>query len=604
MPADVDRLPVSVTPAEGEALDGYLERLAAANGMDNPHLLTSLCRGGAASTFLPLRPDRHLARAVADQAMIEAAAVEAATLDSLSGIDLDGLDARERRTWRAVAARGWAPSRGSAICPSCLAEDGIWRIAWRHPWVTTCPVHRTWLVVACPGCGQRFRSHRTPLRTIDSVPGTCGNPMARRGASCRQSLAEIPCPPAPPEVLAVAGRIWGAVHGSEVEVLGEAVSAQAYLAEIKSLTVLLLHLAVQPGGDQLAEWAPAARADRDRSAGDHGARWGLSPPVDPELRGRAIAAADAILHKCAFDAAADALHPWTELTPPTNDGELGWLADHTTVSPTLTRLVMAATAQRRRLSALLADQHPIEPRFVPQVLPADLYAAHLGGHITVSDTTGRLFASLCLGKLGRPGCTWAQAAAVIGLDPATGTDAVRACTGEIVCGSTVFVDRLNELAALLAERRVDYRVREAAVRTLAARRRWYTKWARRHRPGAMATSRGYAVTFLWASYAHSTSRSSPSWARSPTPTELAYYRRYTARLNAEADARTALLALAANNLDTHDAHHRSETPCPTRPMTRASPSSGTGSPNHPPPPRRSKTSAESSTTSTTYASTT
>lgn len=163
-------------------------------------------------------------------------------------------------------------------------------------------------------------------------------------------------------------RIWDAVHGTDTVVFGAPVPAADYLTEIKALTVLLLHLATQPGGEELASWAQNARLDRDRSASGRGARRGLAPPADLRLRGQAIAATDAVLRQPDLDTAADALHPWTELTPQTNDGELGWLADHTTMTALLTRLVMAATAQRRRLSTLLADQAPIDARFIPQAL--------------------------------------------------------------------------------------------------------------------------------------------------------------------------------------------------------------------------------------------
>lgn len=549
MRAEASALPVTVEPLPGEALDGYLERLAAYNSLDNAALTRRLRARGDPTSFVTIRPApglRHQIEALTGLGDIN---LEAATLQGLTGINLDGLDAGNRYTWRTVAARGWAPARGTAICPACLRQDGIWRIAWRHPWITTCLDHQSWLLATCPRCGLRFRSQRTPLLTVDTTPGTCGNPAVRRGSSCQQGLDELQADSAPTMLLATHERIWDAVHGTETLLLGTRVPAGDYLTEIKALTVLLLHLATRPGGKQLASWAQDARLDHDRSAGGRGARWGLAPPADLQLRGQAIAAADAVLRQRDLETAADTLHPWTELSPSTNDGQLGWLADHTTMTPRLTRLVMAATAQRRRLSALLADQTPIEARFVSQAVPDDLYARHIDEMLAVTATTGRLFASLCLVKLGRPGCTWADAAAFLGIDPAAGIDAVRACTGQIVCGPRAFVDHLRDAAAALAEVGVDYRAREDSVRRLVNRRRWYQTWTSRHRPGALPGSRRYAITYLWIAYAASTPRLSPVWRGRPTATEMAYYRRYAASINANPDARTALLALVASDAE-------------------------------------------------------
>ena len=151
-------------------------------------------------------------------------------------------------------------------------------------------------------------------------------------------------------------RIDAALAGHRVTILSEPVEPSTYLHELKALTVLLLHLATQPCSDHLASWATAARADQARSAGDRGARWALAPPADLQLRGLALATADTVLHAADAEAAAEFLHPWTELAPATNDGQLGWLADHTIMTPTLTRLVMSATATRRRIATQL--DHP------------------------------------------------------------------------------------------------------------------------------------------------------------------------------------------------------------------------------------------------------
>ncbi len=473
------------------------------------------------------------------------AKVVAGTLASLPGIDATGLDPGRKATWRTVAARGWPPEHGTALCPEGLSEDGIWRLAWRHPWVTSCTRHGVWLLSACPACGRRFRSHRTPLRPVDAPTGTCGNPVRTRGHNCPQTLAELSAEQAPAEVLITQQRIDAAIVGHRVTVVGRYVDPGTYLGELKALTVLLLHLAVQPAADSVAAWVARARDDRARSAGEGGARWGLAPPVDLVLRGNALAAADAILCRPDLDAAADVLHPWTELTPLRPDGQLGWLADHTTMTPTLTRLVMAATATRRRLTTLL--DRPAGARLpasaIPQVLPADLYETNLAGILDVTDRTGRLFASLCLARRHIAARTWGEAAVTLGLPGETGVKTARACSADLLIRPDTYVNLLDDLAGQL-DLAVDYRAREDAVRHLAASATWYRAWAHTHHPGSHDTSRGYAVTWLWTDYAHGHLDTSPAWRRTPDHLDRARYRRYAERLTASATH--ALIARARN----------------------------------------------------------
>lgn len=551
MSGEVSLLPVRPAVAMGEALDGYLERVADSNGMEGPQLLRYVARGAPAA-FLVLAPHADLVRGLASATGHTAGEIHAGCLASLPGLDLSGLDPADKRTWRQIAARGWAPQRGTGLCPHCVGEDGIWRIAWRHPWVTACVRHRCWLLDDCPTCEQRFASHRTPLRSVDAASGTCANPGGTRGRSCPQTLVDLATRRAPPEVLRAQERIDAAISGGNVEVLGEQTKPADYLAEVRALTVLLLHLAIQPGADSLASWAADARADAVRSAGDRSARWWLAPPDDLALRGEAIATADGILRTPELDRAADQLHPWTELTPPSNEGQLGWLADHTKPTTTLTRLLMAATSNRRRLATLLDGQpdYVLPTTAIPQVLPADLYHRHLTGMLNLTDETGRLFAALCLARRHSPATTWAEAAGVLRLPTATGIKTARACSAEITASRANYVLVLDEMARRL-DPSLDYRKREDAVRRLAMRRDWYRPWARLHSPGSRATSSRYAISWLWTHHAQGHLEASPGWQRH-TPLEnwdntsggcsgpaRGLYRRYIARL--DRNAQEALL---------------------------------------------------------------
>ena len=540
MQSEVTYLPVRLQPMAGEALDSFAERVATHNGLSNAQLTASLRALGGTTAYAAISPTTGLIRSFEEMNGLAPGRLDRAVLSGLAGLDFSGFDPSDSAAWRTVASRGWAPARGSALCPHCLRQLEAWNIAWRHPWITSCPVHRTWLVATCATCGMRFRSQRTALRSVDAGPGTCANPAGKRGAACPQRLTDLPTIDLPAELHESADRIWMAAHGGVVASLGCDVMADRYLADIKALTVLILHLASQEGSSGSAPWAAQARKDSQRSAGSRGARWGLAPPASLQLRGHAIAAADHILRAPDLNAAAGELHFWTELTPPSAEGRLGWIADHTKLTPTASRLVISATSRQRRLSTLLAAQRQISAKVVPQVVPSDRYARHLARHLEVTDPTGRCFASLCLIKLGRPGTTWSDAAAALGLTEQVGRDTARACSANVLCGPGTFAAALSELANEVSTHGIDYRSRELAVESWHRSRRWYREWAKRYRPGGHATSERYAVALLWTAYAAGHLRTSPGWTDPPTRSDLAQFRRWARNLQPE--SRTALMA--------------------------------------------------------------
>ena len=530
MLADLTPLPVTIAPVAGEALDGYLERLGAANALPHPALVQRLSEAGAPTAFLSVAPAEPLIANLAALTGLDPVALRCCTLASMVGVDTDGLDPANKNTWRRVAARGWPPAHGTALCPRCLDDDGIWRLSWRHPWVTTCTQHRLWLIDHCPTCGRRFRSHRTPLRAVDTSPDRCGNPGGARGRGCQQRLGNLETASAPAAVLVAQHRIDDALQGRPVAVLGDLMDPRDYLRELKSLAVLLLHLAVQPGSEDLAAWASTARADSERSAGAGGVRWGLAPPANLQLRGQALAAVDGILRTDSTDDAADQLHPWTELTPATNDGQLSWLADHTTMTPLLTRLVMAATSSRRRLATLLDNSGSLLPlTAVPQVVPASVYAMNVSGMLDVTARTGRLFVSLCLARQHPGNLTWAGSAAALGLLPELGSKTARACSADLLVSGADFIAALTQVANEL-DPAVDYRAREDAVGRFVRRRGWYRPWARIHLPGSHTASQQYAVTWLWTEYAHGHIDTSPGWQHPSGRHDRAHYRAYFGQL--------------------------------------------------------------------------
>lgn len=101
------------------------------------------------------------------------------------------------------------------------------------------------------------------------------------------------------------------------------------------------------------------------------------------------------------------------------------------MTPALTRLVMAGRAPHWRLSHHLdTREHPtvVDTRGIPQVIPAPLYRPHLSGASSASETTVRLFASLCLARTHPDVTPWAKAAETLGMPAAVGVTCACPCS--------------------------------------------------------------------------------------------------------------------------------------------------------------------------------
>ena len=530
-------LPVSVTPRPGESIESWLEHLADANGLTTAQLLGATGRGRAGNRYLTLAPSPETITRLAALARVDEQHVYAATLAAFDGtaLDLTGLNTNDRHSYRQVAARGWAPAHGTQICPACLVDIGVWQSAWRLLIVTACTQHQSLLVARCPSCRRPFRDQRhSHLRRVGAAT-VCGNPLgAGPTKQCLHDLATIPTKPAGEDVLALQRRVDAAIAGQAVPVLGQPAKAAVYLTDLRHLTTLLLHLAGQPGATQLAPWVADLAEETDARSGGRGPRWGLRPPEQPGLRAEALATADGILTAPDVDTAAARLTPWTELTPTTNDGPLGWLADRTVMTPTLTRLVMAARAPHRRLSHHL-DNHPggrmpINLTLVPQVIPHPQYVEHLDGASTSSEDTVRLFASLSLARLHPDVPTWAAAAEALNMPGPMGARCARACSATMLVSADEWKSRIWR-AGEETERR-DYRATEAKVERRLHSWRWFDEWRRHCRPLTRDANQSYALTWQWTHVANAHLDLSPAWrGEKPTAKDRAHYRQFADSLD-------------------------------------------------------------------------
>lgn len=526
MSGDIARLPVTLTPAWGEALDGYLERIADANHLTTATLM-HLAFAGEARRFLVVKPSRPVLARLATLAGCADTDLTAATLSGLddSVIDLTGLDSANRYSYRTVAARGWAAVHGTQICPHCLAADGIWRLWWRLPYAVICATHGAYLLTQCPGCGRPFRDQRHSVLRPVGASEACGNPIgAGPRKHCRTTLTDFTTTAAPPDQVAVQRRIDTALAGAPVQVLGADIAAGEYLRELRALTVLLLHLATQPRDADEPAWVDAVQHAAAKRAGDRGPRWGLRPPDDPAARGGAFAAADTVLTAPELETAAMTLTPWLDRVPRVPDGTLVWLADRTQMTSTLSDLIIHAHAPHRRLSHLLDETRELVPAvFVPQVIPADIYDRHLTALFDSAPDTVRLFAAICLARAAVGVSSWADVGDVLRLPAGMAERTARACSARALVPPRHVIDTLVEVAEDLPH--IDRRALETDVIWLRRRRTWFSQFCA-IRPGTLPSSKGYAITWIWVDLAGGHLLTSPGWTDAPTRQRRALYRQF------------------------------------------------------------------------------
>jgi len=537
------RLPSRPAIHPDEALDGYLERLATANGLDPAQLLrtvtTSDGTGALSLSFLMIKPAVEAVTRISDVSGLTESAVRSATLMRYGGglpLHLEGFDPRDRHSFRNVVNQGWFPQTGSQICVECVAEDGIWRLQWRLPIVVVCLKHRNFLTACCNGCGLRFRLRRySPLRA--STDHACGNQLGLR-QHCPHSILEGASQPAPDEVLSMQRSIDAALAGESINLMGQRVAPQVYLAELRNTATLLLHLLTRPGGRQRVHWGPALHAEAStRTTELRGPRWGVSPPTSSLIRAGALSEAWEIVTQSNLDDAATKLSPWLDLIAEIPNGPGAWLLNRTARTQAMERLIASALLSRQDVAGQVSRQRIEVPvSAIPQLIDRDIYftvfAEMLGGY----ENTGRLYVSLCLVRAATSARNWSQAAGLLGLDPAVGPRTARAASARRSMEVLEFARRIRAVLARLSAER-DFRAREDRVRQLASSPdSWFDQWCRSIAPARRVQSLPYAITWMWCEVAQGFLSASPAWTTSPDSRTRAAYQAFKSRLPENGEA--------------------------------------------------------------------
>ncbi|MFZ3393946.1 hypothetical protein TVH25_11855 [Rhodococcus sp. 7Tela_A2] len=319
-----------------------------------------------------------------------------------------------------------------------------------------------------------------------------------------------------------------AIDGQNISVLDGALPPEEYLAELKNLTTLLLHIAARPDKRQLADWASGVQDEAAARPGElRGPRWGIQPPASPVIRGSALAEADSILAQRNPDAAVARLAEWFTLIPNVPGGPRGWIVNRTVMSPVLGGLAVQVLAAHRHVGLQLDHQAtaitmPLSA--IPQLLDKHVYRRHFARTLATQECTGRLYASLCIARAQQPGSTWSTAAASIGLDPDIGRRTSRAASTRLLASPREIAAASQAAAAELSRSR-NYRALERRVRELArSPDTWFAGWARIAHPRRRAAASPYAVTWMWCEVAQGWLDTSPAWPQPVTRQSKAAYR--------------------------------------------------------------------------------
>jgi len=376
------RLPSRPVLRPGEALDGYLERLADANHLRRGQLLDLLTGGPSAANVraahsLMTTPDPSVVRGICRISGLEVDSVLDATLARFDAFPTAVRpDPAGALSCRPTSGRRTAPGFGSQVCPRCLAQDAIWRVQWRLPIAAVCVDHATVLVTHCCACLQRFRSHAVAPLVCGSGSSVhaCGNVIGL-SKPCHHPAVDHTAQRTGELQVDATRVVVNALQGRSHPVLGARTAPSALLGETCNLLTLLVELLSRrgrpgfveaPDADLGLQTGPRSGVSRGRS---------MLPYALQHARVRAglLAAALGILGEDTADAAAARLRPWLGAIAGLPDGPRGWLMRRTTRTPAVDLVIDAATAGRRGRRGFGSMSARRSAAAIPQLIDTEIY---------------------------------------------------------------------------------------------------------------------------------------------------------------------------------------------------------------------------------------
>jgi hypothetical protein len=312
----VRTLPIRVAPVPGEAMDSWLEALAARSHATWGDLLRAVGLQGSGYDRLSAR---HHVMTLASDTLPAVALATGVGTEVLASMTMNavirGVVEQSARSSLLVMRTG------SRFCPECLTSGGRWMSWWRLRWAFACPVHRCLLVDLCPRCGHPPRSRPvpasvvpTPGRCVHPVPGSVGGNAQRCGAELSKAAKHSLSDDVP--ALEAQQRILKAVTlGSVSDGLyhGHPVSAVQFLYDLRAVG---MRAARYGSADELRT---AALLSRDPASPLFGAADTLaSTPIHSGLPSPTTAAQTAV-------AACVAMQVLSATSTDTAAGRLRWL---------------------------------------------------------------------------------------------------------------------------------------------------------------------------------------------------------------------------------------------------------------------------------------
>lgn len=169
-------LPLRVRPADGEAIDSWLETSAARMRLPLGALAHRLNLAALTRPRWIVGLSDREAEALATLTGTSGAAIRAMTLAAYDGRALQ----INAETQCLESDFPYGPILGSRYCADCLsASAGRWQLAWRLGWSFACTRHRRLLADSCPRCDARPRRQQTYRDIPTPTLCQCGQDLTR-----------------------------------------------------------------------------------------------------------------------------------------------------------------------------------------------------------------------------------------------------------------------------------------------------------------------------------------------------------------------------------------------------------------------------------------
>lgn len=168
-------LPLRLRPQPGEALDSWLEALAARadTAWGDMSAAVGIGRGDRAGSGIACRSWLVALAPGQREGLSLATGVETSLIQAMTLEQFRAKSCAHRGAGASTAPLRWLHSYVSRYCPNCLAETGgRWQLWWRLKWAFACPRHGCLLADACPTCFGVQR-HRDLPADLVPAPGRC-----------------------------------------------------------------------------------------------------------------------------------------------------------------------------------------------------------------------------------------------------------------------------------------------------------------------------------------------------------------------------------------------------------------------------------------------